>query len=170
MEKRNSTADLSTGSRESTVLSVEENRCCGLPPQQGCCRSTIASTRCSRRPASDALPPLSAGKHRPIARCRRRQAGEKSRENEPDHQDATVKRFHYDDRDQLRRHLADFVAAYNFGRKLKTLKGLTPCEFIWKAWASQPERSLSIRSSKCRDFSIRRVEVNRFQASSTTGI
>lgn len=119
----------------------------------GCCRSTIASTSCSRRPASDALfiAPLAAGKHRPIARCRRRQAGEKSRENEPDHQDATVKRFHYDDRDQLRRHLADFVAAYNFGRKLKTLKGLTPCEFIWKAWASQPERSLSIRSSKCRD-------------------
>ena len=29
--------------------------------------------------------------------------------------DATVKRYHYDDHDQLRRHLADFVAAYNFG-------------------------------------------------------
>lgn len=135
---------------------VDSSVCRGKPllwpsAATGCCRSTIASTRCSRRPASDALPPLSAGKHRPIARCRRRQAGEKSRENEPDHQDATVKRFHYDDRDQLRRHLADFVAAYNFGRKLKTLKGLTPCEFIWKAWASQPERSLSIRSSKCRD-------------------
>ncbi|WP_404927824.1 IS481 family transposase [Mesorhizobium sp. ORM16] len=54
--------------------------------------------------------------------------------------DATVKRFHYDDHDQLRRHLADFVAAYNFGRRLKTLNGLTPYEFICKAWASQPER------------------------------
>ena len=46
--------------------------------------------------------------------------------------DATVKRFHYDDHDQLRRHLADSVAAYNFGRRLKTLKGLTPYEFICK--------------------------------------
>jgi len=41
--------------------------------------------------------------------------------------DATVKRYHYDDHAQLERHLADFVAAYNFGRRLKTLKGLTPC-------------------------------------------
>ncbi|AGS25803.1 hypothetical protein REMIM1_PF00133 (plasmid) [Rhizobium etli bv. mimosae str. Mim1] len=38
-----------------------------------------------------------------------------------------------------RRHLADFVAAYNFCRRLNTLKGLTPYEFICKAWASQPE-------------------------------
>jgi len=54
--------------------------------------------------------------------------------------DATVKRFHYDNHDQLRRHLADFVSAYNFGRRLKTLKGLTPYEFICKSWTSQPER------------------------------
>jgi hypothetical protein len=54
--------------------------------------------------------------------------------------DATVKRFYYESHDQLRTHLADFVAAYNFARRLKTLKGLTPHEFICKAWASQPER------------------------------
>ena len=54
--------------------------------------------------------------------------------------DATVKRFHYDDHDQLRRHLADFVSAYNFARRLKTLKGLTPYEFICKEWAAKPER------------------------------
>ena len=30
--------------------------------------------------------------------------------------DATFKRYHYDNHDQLRRHLADFVATYNFGR------------------------------------------------------
>lgn len=52
--------------------------------------------------------------------------------------DATVRRFYYDSHDQLRRHLADFVAAYNFARRLKTLKGLTPYEFICKTWASQP--------------------------------
>ena len=53
--------------------------------------------------------------------------------------EATVKRFHYDDNDQLRRHLAEFVAAYNFGRRLKTLKGLTPYEFICKRWTTEPE-------------------------------
>ena len=38
--------------------------------------------------------------------------------------DATVKRFYYETHDQLRIHLADFVTAYNFARRLKTLKGL----------------------------------------------
>ena len=41
---------------------------------------------------------------------------------------------------QLRSHLADFIAAYNFARRLKTLKGLTPYEFICKSWTSEPER------------------------------
>jgi transposase InsO family protein len=51
--------------------------------------------------------------------------------------DATVKRFHYDNHDQLRRHLQHFINAYNFGRRLKTLKGLTPYEFICKQWTSE---------------------------------
>lgn len=54
--------------------------------------------------------------------------------------DATVRRFHYDQHDQLRQHLADFIAAYNFGRRLKTLRGLTPYEFICKQWTNQPNR------------------------------
>ena len=54
--------------------------------------------------------------------------------------DATVKRYHYDSHDQLHQHLDNFVSAYNFGRRLKTLKGLTPYEFICKSWTSQPER------------------------------
>jgi transposase InsO family protein len=54
--------------------------------------------------------------------------------------DATVKRFYYDEHEQRRQHLADFVAAYNFGRRLKTLKGLTPFEFICKCWTKEPER------------------------------
>ncbi|EZQ17711.1 integrase [Halopseudomonas bauzanensis] len=56
--------------------------------------------------------------------------------------DATVKRFHYDKHDQLRRHLNDFIDACNFVRRLKTLKGLTPYEFICKQWTSQPHRSI----------------------------
>lgn len=54
--------------------------------------------------------------------------------------EATVQRYHYDDHDQLRGHLANFIAAYNFGRRLKTLNGLTPYEFICKQWTSVPER------------------------------
>ncbi len=54
--------------------------------------------------------------------------------------DATVKRFHYESHDQLRQHLVDFVAAYNFGRRLKTLKGLTPYEFICQCWTKEPAR------------------------------
>ena len=52
--------------------------------------------------------------------------------------DATVKR--YDDHDRLRRHMADFIDANNFGRRLKTLRGLTPYEFICKIWTTEPKR------------------------------
>ena len=51
--------------------------------------------------------------------------------------DATVKRFHYDSHEQLRRHLQDFVAAYNFASRLKRLRGLTPYEFICKTWSAK---------------------------------
>src|ERR687889_1209318 len=54
--------------------------------------------------------------------------------------EATVQRFYYATHDQLRTHLTDFVAAYNFGRRLRTLKGLTPYETICKAWAEEPHR------------------------------
>jgi transposase InsO family protein len=40
--------------------------------------------------------------------------------------DATVKRFHYDSHDHLHTPLVDFLAAYNFARRLKTVNGLTP--------------------------------------------
>jgi transposase InsO family protein len=54
--------------------------------------------------------------------------------------EATVHRYHYDSHDQIRQHLNDFVSAYNFARRLKTLKGLTPYEFICKAWQTEPQR------------------------------
>ena len=44
--------------------------------------------------------------------------------------EATVKQYHYDRHQQLERYLADFVDAYTYSRKLKTLKGFTPYEFI----------------------------------------
>ncbi|OLS52065.1 IS481 family transposase [Rhodovulum sulfidophilum] len=54
--------------------------------------------------------------------------------------EATVKRYHYNSHDQLRTHLADFMAAYNFARRLKTINGLTPYEYICKIWTSEPDR------------------------------
>lgn len=40
--------------------------------------------------------------------------------------------------DRLRRHHADFLDAYNFARRLKTLSGLTAYEYICKIWTSEP--------------------------------
>ncbi len=54
--------------------------------------------------------------------------------------EATVRRYHYDDHGQLRSHLDAFVGAYNFARRLKTLRGLTPHEFICKQWLEDPGR------------------------------
>jgi transposase InsO family protein len=54
--------------------------------------------------------------------------------------EATVKRYHYDSHQQLEAHLENFVDAYNFAKRLKTLKGLTPYEYVCKIWAAEPER------------------------------
>ena len=54
--------------------------------------------------------------------------------------EATVSRYFYETHEQLTAHLDNFVSAYNFGRRLKALKGLTPYEFICKRWTIEPER------------------------------
>jgi len=54
--------------------------------------------------------------------------------------EATVKRFHYDSHDRLREHLRTFIDAYNFAKRLKTLKGLTVFEFITQKWTTEPQR------------------------------
>jgi transposase InsO family protein len=54
--------------------------------------------------------------------------------------DATVRRYHYQTHDQLKAHLAAFLDAYNFAKRLKTLRGLTPYEAICRAWTNNPER------------------------------
>ncbi|MGQ5524700.1 hypothetical protein ACUHMQ_15760 [Chitinimonas sp. PSY-7] len=33
-----------------------------------------------------------------------------------------------------------FLMAYNFARRLKTLKGFTPYEYIDNIWATEPQR------------------------------
>jgi len=54
--------------------------------------------------------------------------------------DATVKRYHYGSHAQLKQHLQTFLMAYNFARRLKTLRGLTPYEYICSIWTKQPKR------------------------------
>jgi hypothetical protein len=53
--------------------------------------------------------------------------------------EATTKRYHDDDHEQLKNHLELFLDAYNHARRQKALKGLTPAQFIWKEWQSRPE-------------------------------
>lgn len=54
--------------------------------------------------------------------------------------EAIVRRYHYDDHEQQGAHLAHFIAAYNYGRRLKALRGLTPFEAIRKVWTADPDR------------------------------
>ena len=54
--------------------------------------------------------------------------------------EATVRRYHYATHQQLREHLAAFLDAYNFAKRLKTLRGITPYERVCKAWADDPDR------------------------------
>lgn len=54
--------------------------------------------------------------------------------------DATVHRYFYETHQALRDHLATFLMAYNFAKRLKTLKGLTPYEYVCQQWQEQPER------------------------------
>lgn len=53
--------------------------------------------------------------------------------------EATVKKYHYKNHEELKKHLAHFLNAYNFAKKLKTLKGLTPYEKILRIFGSNPE-------------------------------
>ena len=55
-------------------------------------------------------------------------------------EEATAKRFHYESHKQLRVRLADFMAAQNLARRLKTLSGLAPYEYIAKIWTSEPDK------------------------------
>ena len=54
--------------------------------------------------------------------------------------EATLRRYYYSSHDQLREHLDAFVNAYNYAKRLKTLKGRTPHEFITKCWTEEPKR------------------------------
>jgi hypothetical protein len=52
---------------------------------------------------------------------------------------ATVGRY-YNNHKRLQTHLATFLKAYNYAKRLKALNGLTPFKFICKAWTEEPQR------------------------------
>ena len=54
--------------------------------------------------------------------------------------EATVKRYYYETQDHLQGQLHAFLMAANFAKRLQTLKGLTPYEYICKCWPKEPER------------------------------
>ena len=41
-----------------------------------------------------------------------------------------MKRYHYHAHDRLKQHLHTFLMAYTFAKRLKTLRGLTPYEYV----------------------------------------
>jgi len=53
--------------------------------------------------------------------------------------EATVKSFHYASIQELRRHVGDWLIAYNFAKQLKALKFRTPYEAIEELWKSKPD-------------------------------
>ena len=152
--KRTSVADLPTGLKDakSTVLKVEEEAVIKAVPYKIHTVLTYNGIQFTFPPRYANGPTATWMSHMFDMRCEEngiehrltkikhpRTNGQVERMNRTI-KEATVKRFHYDDHAQLRRHLVDFMDAYNFGRRLKTLKGLTPYEFICKCWTSEPER------------------------------
>lgn len=53
--------------------------------------------------------------------------------------ESTVRAYHYETYWQLRRHVADYLAAYNFAKHLKALRWKTPYETIQALWESKPD-------------------------------
>ena len=54
--------------------------------------------------------------------------------------DATIKKYHYKDHDRLKKHLNNFIMAYNYAQPLGALKGLCPFEEILRYSRLQPEK------------------------------
>jgi transposase-like protein len=122
--KGSSVSDLPTGPRgpKSSVLSVQEE---------------VEFRRHTLLPLDDCLYALQAAISRltrsSLRRCLQRHGVSRLPEVEGDKTATKAS-------SKLRAHLRNFVDAYNFARSLKTLKGLTPYQFICKCGTSDPKR------------------------------
>ena len=54
--------------------------------------------------------------------------------------EATIKAFHYPDRQSLKAHVLAFVCAFNFAKHLKAIRWKTPCQTVVEAWQKNPAR------------------------------
>lgn len=61
--------------------------------------------------------------------------------------EATVKRYHYGSHEELKVHMQAFLMVYNFAKRLKALKGLTPYECLQKYAHKTPPSLSSIRTT-----------------------
>ena len=52
--------------------------------------------------------------------------------------EATIQYYHYQTTDELNEHLQAFLLANNHAKRLKTLRGLTPHEFVCAQWQKNP--------------------------------
>jgi len=80
--------------------------------------------------------------------------------------EAPVKRFHYESHEQFQEHLSDFMAAYNFARRLKTFSGLAPTNTLPRSGRQSRTGSSSLRSTRCRD-PIARISLHAPRSSSS---
>jgi hypothetical protein len=95
----------------------------------------------ARQGGAPLRPDLARARHRTSAHQAKLPLDEWSgRANEQDHQGRHGQTLPLRRQDQLHADLRNFVDAYNFARKLKTLNGLTPYEFICKSWTSDPKK------------------------------
>ena len=53
--------------------------------------------------------------------------------------EATIKKYHYQSHQILKEHLQDFMMAYNYAKRLKALRGLTPYQYIISIFTQKPE-------------------------------
>ncbi len=53
--------------------------------------------------------------------------------------EATVKSFHYTSINELRRHVRDWLTAYNFAKQLKALRFKTPYQAVEELWKAKPD-------------------------------
>ena len=65
------------------------------------------------------------------SRCRRSSASA--------FREATVRAFHYASIEDLRRHVRDWLLAYNYAKQLKALRFRTPLEAIQRIAVERPE-------------------------------
>ncbi len=103
------------------------------------CRANGIEHRLTRpnHPLGDPMIAVPAGTDRQL--CCRWTNGQAERMNRTI-KEATVRTFHYTSADELKQHLGAFLLAYNYARRLKSLKGKSPYDFICHQWTIEPER------------------------------